>query len=188
MKIGLESKKSIGIENGGDDIMEKSRNISIMSQRNKAFVLSIMLGAAVFGCASNSGGDYRTNENSGQRITFVLEAAPTDSISQFEFLGEGDITFINTDNRNPFKMEGSFKGGWNIFDSGKTHFYGVCDPDGRENSGDELSFTACFYDSDSDGKEDMINMRIHTLQTGICLFDCCQTLQGNNIRVNISEV
>ena len=160
-----------------------------MKQRNKTFILMMMLGSAVIlGCASSSGDNYFTDKNLRQKMTFVLEAVPTDSISQFEFLGEGDITFINTDNRNPFIMEGTFKGGWNIFDSGKTHFYGVCDPDGRENSGDELSFTACFYDGDSDGKEDMINMRIHTLQTGICLFDCCQTLQGDNIRVNISEV
>ena len=160
-----------------------------MKQKNKTFILMIMLGSAVvFGCASTSEDNYNIDKNSGQNMTFVLEAVPTDAISQFEFLGEGYITFINTDNRNPFKMEGAFEGGWNIFDSGKTHFYGVCNPDGMENSGDELSFTACFYDSDSDGKLDMINMRIHDLQTGICFFDCCQTLQGENINIDISEV
>jgi hypothetical protein len=159
-----------------------------MSQRNKAIILNIVLCAAAFGCASNSGEDYITNENSGQKITFDLEAVPTASISQFEFLCEGDITFISNDVGNPYKFEGAFKGGWKVLDAGITRFYGVCDPDGMESSGDELSFTACFYDNDLDGKRDMINIRIHDFQTGIKFFDCYQTLQGENVKINISEV
>src|SRR5665648_447751 len=75
-----------------------------MKQRNKTFILMMMLGSAVIlGCASSSGDNYFTDKNLRQKMTFVLEAVPTE---KFEALTEEDAKKIyNSDRTNDIHME-----------------------------------------------------------------------------------